>query len=515
MNKAISARMQGDDYQGLFFWLYAVKLFHPHTSVSKVLYEADNVKSFDDVVVYYREDKPLLDCRHNKISMDCFQVKFHVTQEGAFTWDGLKDPKFINAASVSITQRLLNAHRKYCMGNNNVRFHLVAPWQIHPDDVLAKLHSNDEGEIRLDKFFDDNKQPGTKTIRKEMAKHLNVKEDELYKVFETLRIWKDFYTIQRLTEELNREFLFLGFKPIDSSSCLNPYLELIKQWSTRGITEFTKNFIITECSREGLFTGKTIEDDDYIDVGIRSFYRRAENMQDETEKMLCLLDKYEGRHLKENLTWQSDINTEIERFISEEIVSGKRYRIHFDTHLSNAFLAGYYLDTKSGVEVYPLQKTQKGRILWVPEKDEVKEYPDWEIINEELTDQISDVALILGVTHDIYDDVKYFISSEELDISRIINCQINGRQSGNSVMDGYHAKMLAESISKVVKKRSREEKQNNLHIFSSSPVALMFFLGQLSRSFGKIVLYEYDFEGVKGNTYSSSLKLPVIKGGNL
>jgi len=511
LNKAISARMQGDDYQALFFWLYAVKLFHPHTSVSKIIYEADNVKSFDDVVVYYREDKPLLDCRHNEIYMDCFQVKFHVTQNGAFSWDGLKDPSFINATSFSIMQRLLNAHRKYCNGKNNVRFHLVAPWQIHPDDVLAKLYSNIEGEIRLDNLFDDKKPPGTKRIRTEMNEHLGISNDELYKVLETLRIWKDFYTFQRLIDELNKEFLFLGFKQIDCSSCLNPYSELIKQWNTRGITEFTKDFIIDECSREGLYVGTNTDNEDYIDVGIRSFYRRAENMQDETEKMLCLLNKYEGRYLKENISWQSHIHSEIEQFVSKELVSGEKYRLHLDTHLSNAFLAGYYLDTKSGIEIFPVQKTHRGRIFWLPDKDDSKDYPDWHISSEDLTDDKLDVALVLGVTHDIYDDVKHYIRSEEINVSRIINCQINGRQSGGSVIDGYHAKMLADSISKIVKKRSIEEKKKNLHIFSASPVALMFFLGQLSRSFGKIVLYEYDFEGLENNSYFPSFKLPLTR----
>ena len=68
-----------------------------------------------------------------------------------------------------------------------------------------------------------------------------------------------------------------------------------------------------------------------------------------------------------------------------------------------------------------------------------------------------------------------------------------------------------KTISKIVKKRSIEEKQKNLHIFSASPVALMFFLGQLSRSFGKIVLYEYDFEGLENNSYFPSFKLPVTR----
>src|SRR5215213_1958239 len=104
MANAITPRQQGDDYQARFFWLHACRLFQPHTKVARVGFELSRVKSFDDVVVTYAE--PLCYERGDKIGADYFQVKFHVSQAGAFTCDALIDPKFINATSVSLLQRL-------------------------------------------------------------------------------------------------------------------------------------------------------------------------------------------------------------------------------------------------------------------------------------------------------------------------------------------------------------------------------------------------------------------------
>ena len=53
MARAIAARNQGDDYQARWFWCQACRLFGTHTKVVRVAYEANNVKSFDDIVVYF------------------------------------------------------------------------------------------------------------------------------------------------------------------------------------------------------------------------------------------------------------------------------------------------------------------------------------------------------------------------------------------------------------------------------------------------------------------------------
>lgn len=50
---------------------------------------------------------------------------------------------------------------------------------------------------------------------------------------------------------------------------------------------------------------------------------------------------------------------------------------------------------------------------------------------------------------------------------------------------------LANSIYSAIAQRSTAERRATLHIFAAAPNAFMFFLGQISRGFGKCVLYEY------------------------
>lgn len=374
MNKSINARDQGDDYQRLFFWYHALKMFYPHTGVEKVIYEADNVKSFDDVVVYYKEDKPCLDCMHNSINIDFFQVKFHVTNDNAFTWDGLMDPKLINAKSVSIMERLRNAQEIY--NKDGIRFILVSPWTINPNDNLSKIISNRENEIRIDKLFDGRPRTKMAKMRQKMIKHLDFStDDELERLLSPFRIWHNYHNSERLMELINIGLSDLGFKPIENNSILNPYVDLIRQWSLDGISEFTKEFIIEECKREGLYLGDKSSDLKYIEVGIRSFYRRAENMQDETEDMLCLLKFFDERYIKHNDFWNNDIFNELNDF-TKKFIPKNRYRLHLDTHLSIAFVVGHLLDSKTGINICPMQKTTNGIEDWCLEGDSNKSYTE-------------------------------------------------------------------------------------------------------------------------------------------
>lgn len=508
MNRAINARDQGDDYQRLFFWSYALKMFHPYTGVEKVVYEADNVKSFDDVVVYYKEDKSCLDSEHNSINIDFFQVKFHVTNDNAFTWDGLMDPKLINAKSVSIMERLRNAQKTYNL--KGTRFILVSPWTINPNDSLSKIVSNRENEIRIDKLFDGRPRTKMAKMRQKMIKHLGIStDDELKRILSPFRIWHSHSSIEKLMESINSELLHLGFKPIENNSILNPYVDLIKKWSLNGKSEFTKEFIIKECKREGLYLGNKSSDSEYIDVGIRSFYRRAENMQDETEDMLCLLKFFNGRYIKDDYFWNTDIFSEINDF-TKKFIPENKYRLHLDTHLSIAFVAGYLLDSKSGINICPVQKTLIEREDWCLEEDSNKGYTelkDEEII---LSKEKKDVALALGLTHNILHDVEEYIGDQGMDISKIIYCNVGGKSGHDAIKDSKHAKELAGRVSAVLKeRRDIQERKNKLHIFAACPVSFMLYLGKLSRSFGKVILYEHDLEGDGDIMYLSSFELPI------
>lgn len=144
MAKAVTARIEGDDYQARFFWFQVCRMFQPHTSVARVSYEWDEVKAFDDVVVTY--DPSVHDDRGGVASCDYFQIKFHTSQGGAVGWQALMDPRFIGANSVSFLERLNAATDQAAHQGQQCRFLLVTPWIIDPHDTLADLVSNNAGE---------------------------------------------------------------------------------------------------------------------------------------------------------------------------------------------------------------------------------------------------------------------------------------------------------------------------------------------------------------------------------
>ena len=102
MARAVSARIQGDDYQLRYFWLQVCRLFQTHTKVATVGYEVADARAFDDVVVSY--NPPVNNDRGGVITTDYFQLKFHVSQDDAIRFDSLMDPQFIGATRDSLNK---------------------------------------------------------------------------------------------------------------------------------------------------------------------------------------------------------------------------------------------------------------------------------------------------------------------------------------------------------------------------------------------------------------------------
>ncbi|EKF86586.1 HNH endonuclease [Methanobacterium formicicum] len=247
---------------------------------------------------------------------------------------------------------------------------------------------------------------------------------------------------------------------------------------------------------------KTLEE--IVHMGIKSFTRATGNMPDRT---LSLIDFFDDNGIKKNSGWNKDLFNVLEEFINK-IDPENAHRIHLETHLSIAFVAGYLLDSKSGIEIYPMQKTRgRGKKDWTPEQEYTKDYPK---LKEEIlvfSSEPKDVVLVLGITYNILDAVQNYIDNSEIRVSKIINCNVDGNIGHNTIIDGTHAIELANSIFKVLnERRSIQEKRNNLHIFAACPVAFFFYLGQLSRKIGKIELYEFNSDN---STYLPTFKLPI------
>lgn len=244
-----------------------------------------------------------------------------------------------------------------------------------------------------------------------------------------------------------------------------------------------------------------------VTIGIRSFFRGAENLNNKTDNMICFLDKFEGRYLKGEYSWNHDVYSKLEEFIKENMNGDVEYEFLMDTHTSIAFAAGRLLDSKTGINVIPIQKTATGVQIWDVDNQDNNEYPTWEVSPETISKDSVDTVIVLNVTHNIYGDVMQYINKANIKVGRVINCYLSTKPSNLAIINGTHAKKLSNSLFDIISQRSYDEKLGMLHIFSSVPVGFMFFLGQVSRGFGKCILYEHDFEKIKDGLYFPSISL--------
>src|ERR1041384_6893002 len=96
--------------------------------------------------------------------------------------------------------------------------------------------------------------------------------------------------------------------------------------------------------------------------------RWAEHMEDETEHMLCLVRHFDNRHIRDARLWQESVFPEVSDFLSKYTQPGPRYHLLLDAHSSIAFAAGFCLNSKSRIDVAPVQSIRGKRVLWRPDE---------------------------------------------------------------------------------------------------------------------------------------------------
>lgn len=82
MANAVAVRDYGDQYQALVFWKYALDLLKKDSDIENIGYEYDEIKSFDDIVIFYKKEQTF---RNTTIDRVYIQVKFHMKQNKEFT----------------------------------------------------------------------------------------------------------------------------------------------------------------------------------------------------------------------------------------------------------------------------------------------------------------------------------------------------------------------------------------------------------------------------------------------
>jgi hypothetical protein len=508
MAEAIAARTRGDDYQARVFWLHACRLFQAHSAVEEIAFEDPGLRYFDDVSLYYKNGVP--DERGGTVLADHYQVKFHVDCSGCLTAEALTDPAFLGVKSRSLLQRMQEFRTAYASAKIPFRLYFVSPWDTDSADPLAKLVSNQGGEIRLGVLFDGgSERTEMGRVRQEWRKHLEVDDEGLKEALEPLRVVPRYFDLKMLSELLNIRLAAAGLVPVGDHSRASAYDDLIKKVHQAGRVRFTREQLQEICEQERLWQEMPAALERSETYGIRSFLRWAEHMEDETDRMLCLVRYFDNREIRAPGLWGSSVLPEIQKFVGE-MKPGRSYRLLLDTHTSVCFAAGYFLPWKSGIDVSVIQGTQGRRQLWAPRQVGASPASTcWSVSQEHLNPSGAEVAVAVSVTHPVDNDVRAFAKANLPKVGRMLQFSVLPGPGPAAIRDAEHAVALAQSLASSLKtERSLEERKEAMHLFLAAPAGFSFFLGQLAASFGRVVGYEYDFETNAPGAYVASIRLP-------
>lgn len=502
MANAVAVRDYGDQYQALVFWKYALDLLKKDSDIKNIGYEYDEIKSFDDIVIFYKKEQIF---RNTTIDRVYIQVKFHMKQNKEFTIENLLDPSFIDAKSESFLQKAVNAYRKDKEQYSKSVYVIYSTWTIQHTDILNELISNVDNTFDLKKISEGTTERSKMgKLRKELCTKLSVNEKELIDVLRQIRIKANQLDFEDLKENLNTQLMVYGLKLWSNSKNTFPYCDLIHSLNRQGINLLDGERLRSIFETEELFESKKSNDT----VAIKSFAKQTEWLDDWTENicdLLCIVDK---RSLKKGYSWE-DVFKMLEKFVREKMKKDSEYQIALETSLSISFIIGRILNPKAGIKVIPIQKTLDGHSEWNRKENSQQSQKMFLIKKNTLNTDANDMVISIGITHDIDADVRDFIDNSELKVGIYENFLLEDHGT-DAIRNGAHAWALTKQINNEIGKRTGKLKRGTLHIFIAGPNSVMFYLGMQSIMYGKVQLYEYDVTPTQeyGGSYYPTISFP-------
>jgi hypothetical protein len=512
MTLATAARREGDDFQARLFWLNAALLLDPASPVMRVAYER-GPKAFDDVLVEYDPTRVPVDHRGCPIAREYLQCKWHVGL-GEFGYAELVDPRFINATTLSFLQRAHQARLQYAPGGEGCRFKLVTNWRIAAGDPLFRLLRQQTHAIDLPRLFDDTTERSMMgMVRRTWRDHLTVDDATLRNTVRVLAITQRLESAEELRERLNERFGRVGLKRIARDRTGFMYDDLIGKLHAQGRSDFSRESFEEMCRAEGLFerslTGRArnVHMGSAPTFGVRSRMHPIDNLENRCQRMLDFVPYFDDRFVRTEADWRDRIFPELRQFLITNARSAAHLRLVLDVHVSLAFAAGSVLNVKSGKQLEIEQQTG-GRAFWAP--DDMPVDPNWTALDytEEPLQRGDDIAIAIGLTHDVAPAVRDFVQQNLAAAGRILHVRpSDGRPSARLLQSGSHAWALAEAVTRAVRKLAGPGRPRTLHLFMAVPNGFAFFLGQNQPALGRVSVYEFDFEGLRNRSYGLGLEV--------
>lgn len=510
MAKAVAARIFGDDYQALVFWLEACKMLIGEDDIECVEIESNDVKSLDDVVVHYHDGHRGSSGRI--IRKAFYQVKYHVDYRNSLSASALVDPGFINASSVSFLKRAKKAWDDYRL--TGLIIVLYNTWGIDSTDVLGELISSEDGHFEVEKMMTAKPRSKIGKLRDSWAKHLECDAEELEDFLGSIRIVQG-GTLSEVRAALNDRLARAGLKTMLHSNPLSPYADLARALIKSERTRLNRDQLIECCKESKLWDGGPWRKITGKALAIRSRERGTGGFDSWGDARLDLLPYFKERALCSGLDWSDDVGKRIVQFLARNARIGDSVTLWLPAHYTVFALAGYALDARSGVAVTVRQLGTYGVQEWaipLPEDNKCGASVCLRHNDIKLSAVGTDLAVAIGVSQEISGDVEEYLKGNvpsvrvlrTIELEHCGSCSIQGPGTAASIVD--------EIVCSVRSLRQEYKCRGVTHIFYAMPAFMVFMIGQRIVSMGAVQLYEHDFDSGLGAAYSPSLTFPLKKG---
>jgi tetratricopeptide (TPR) repeat protein len=249
-----------------------------------------------------------------------------------------------------------------------------------------------------------------------------------------------------------------------------------------------------------------------VRLGIRSMAGWGSDMTTRNDAVLDLVSFFDGRFIRQPGYWREAILLRLRDFLAKNVDPRLPVQLDIAAHSSIAFAAGWFLEAKSGLEVKVIQRVAgEGEMAWSPRDGTAGYGALWlERPDIVLSQNAPDVALALAVSQpNVAAEAEKFIRTQGLPVGRMVDATIAPAPGSSSVRGGAHALRLSQELLARLQRRAPHARNGALHFFFAAPNALLFYLGQLAHSLGRIVTYEYAFRSQDSyGRYQRAIELP-------
>lgn len=503
------APIKGYEYQALFFLIELMKLktsdYH-----ELVTFECSETKVVDDVIVRYF-DEGILDRDTGKyVKVDYYQLKYHVSQNGAFSSESLLDKSFTGTAE-PILKRLYGVYKRFIDDKSGeFRLNIVSSWTWDHRDTLSEYLREGRFAGNFERDFlrcSDRSKMGK--VRRDFVSVLGISAEKVVEFLSCLR-FRLGKGISDLSETLNEQLKMSDLKLLPNTSS-NEYTYLPWMLYRQGKNEFDKSRLDDVIKTEGL---QKTEHSDFSELSLCSMkmgFRRPKELR---AAHLDITELFDGRFPIEDSVWKTEIPERVKEFLFSSTVENlsRPLCLFFDCHLSIAFLAGALSDLKKGMDIIPAQKIPvTGYELWTRPAGSPKDF----LWNCQPSDQEvregKEVVIGVSVSQPINKYLDGYLESgvSLLDAPKYVFKPSSG-VGRTSIANGEEAWHLSENLA-ILLRETLPSRCRKLHVFLAVPAAMAFMLGDTFRGIApEIQLYEYDFEGTQGETrYKPSINVTI------